>query len=158
MMIDNAPRLGGDATHAANHGSRTITITQPGTEPGTTDSPSTSMGSPANQTPDYQGTLYLRAEPSPTLDAPPRRQPRIKWDSDVVDNEGLNRKKSKVCCIFRKTRRFDESDSDESDSDCDSDDHRHCHDTKGKSNGLDSKYCSLPPPNEYERMPRYTSK
>ncbi|KAJ1969377.1 Type 1 phosphatases regulator ypi1 [Dispira parvispora] len=158
MTVNNVRRPGADVTPGANHGSRTMTIAQPSTESSAADSPSTSTGSPANQTPNYQGTLYLRAEPSPTLDAPPRRQPRVKWDNDVVDNEGLNRKKSKVCCIFRKTRRFDESDSDESDSDCDSDDHHHGHDNKGKSNGLDSNHRSLPPPNEYERMPRYSTK
>ena len=39
---------------------------------------------------------------------------RIQWAEDVVDNEGLGRKKSKVCCIFHKNREVGES-SDESD-------------------------------------------
>jgi len=38
----------------------------------------------------------------------------------VVDNEGLGRKSSKRCCIFRKQRAFGES-STESDSDHDHD-------------------------------------
>jgi len=38
----------------------------------------------------------------------------------VVDNEGCNKKKSKICCIYHKPRRFDES-SDESSSESDSD-------------------------------------
>lgn len=31
---------------------------------------------------------------------PPRRQ--IQWAEDVVDNEHLGRKKSNICCIYRK--------------------------------------------------------
>mmetsp|Transcript_6605 Transcript_6605/g.10904 ORF Transcript_6605/g.10904 Transcript_6605/m.10904 type:complete len:131 (+) Transcript_6605:24-416(+) len=39
----------------------------------------------------------------------------IEWTKDTVDNEFLNKKSSKSCCIYHKPRRFDESDSDESD-------------------------------------------
>ena len=71
------------------------------------------------------GTLHLRGGP--------RDRPRVVWDEDVVDNEGLGRKKSKsacnrtdetdrerltlflVCCIYHKPRQFDES-SDENTS------------------------------------------
>ena len=42
----------------------------------------------------------------------------VTWDSGIVDNEGMNRRKSKKCCIFHKQRPFDESDS-ESDDDSD---------------------------------------
>ncbi|KAJ1980152.1 Type 1 phosphatases regulator ypi1 [Dimargaris verticillata] len=117
-----------------SHGSRTITITSNATEDNSSDNAA-----------EYQGTLYLRA-PKPK----PKPKPRVCWDAEVVDNEGLNRKKSKVCCIFKKTRRFDESDSDESDSDCD-----HSHHHSATPNGNQK---SLPPPNEYERMPNYSKK
>jgi protein phosphatase 1 regulatory subunit 11 len=51
----------------------------------------------------------------------PRR--RIQWAEDVIDNEGLGRKSSKVCCIYHKTREFGESSSEEeSSSDESSDD------------------------------------
>jgi protein phosphatase 1 regulatory subunit 11 len=51
----------------------------------------------------------------------PRR--RIQWAEDVVDNEGLGRKSSKVCCIYHKTREIGESSSeDDSSSDESSDD------------------------------------
>ncbi|EXJ54667.1 hypothetical protein A1O7_10008 [Cladophialophora yegresii CBS 114405] len=52
----------------------------------------------------------------------PRR--RIQWAEDVVDNEGLGRKSSKVCCIYHKERAFGESSSedDSSSSDSSSDD------------------------------------
>ncbi|KAJ2907157.1 Type 1 phosphatases regulator ypi-1 like protein [Zalerion maritima] len=43
--------------------------------------------------------------------------PRVQWADDVVDNEGLGRKKSKVCCIYHRPRAVDESsDSDSSSS------------------------------------------
>ncbi|KAL7746391.1 hypothetical protein RI367_008234 [Sorochytrium milnesiophthora] len=45
----------------------------------------------------------------------------VSWGESVVDNEGLGRKKSKICCIFRKQRTFGES-SSESDSSSDDDD------------------------------------
>lgn len=41
--------------------------------------------------------------------------PSITWDKDVIDNEHMNKKSSKKCCIFHKARSFGESDSDESD-------------------------------------------
>ncbi|KAJ2732584.1 hypothetical protein IW152_003699 [Coemansia sp. BCRC 34962] len=63
----------------------------------------------------------------------------VQWAEDTVDNEHLNRKKSKVCCIFRRQRQFGESDSDES-----------CGSSSGNSDE-DS-------PNEYERMPRACNK
>lgn len=60
-----------------------------------------------------------------------RSRPRVVWSDDVVDNEGTGRKSSKICCIYHKPRKFDESSSEESsDSDSDSDcshDHHHSH-------------------------------
>lgn len=49
------------------------------------------------------------------------RTRRIQWAEGVIDNEGLGRKKSKVCCIYHKTREFGESSSEE-DSGSSSDD------------------------------------
>ncbi|SPO22979.1 related to YPI1 - inhibitor of the type I protein phosphatase Glc7p [Ustilago trichophora] len=40
---------------------------------------------------------------------------RVVWTEETVDNEGLGRKKSKICCIYHKPKAFDES-SDESSS------------------------------------------
>lgn len=45
----------------------------------------------------------------------------IRWAEDVVDNEGLGRKSSKVCCIYHKPRAVGESSSEEDSSDSDSD-------------------------------------
>ncbi|TQN73770.1 Type 1 phosphatases regulator YPI1 [Colletotrichum shisoi] len=49
----------------------------------------------------------------------PSRQ-SVRWAEDVVDNEGLGRKSSKVCCIYHRPKGVDES-SDESSSDSSSD-------------------------------------
>ncbi|KAK4455016.1 phosphatase inhibitor [Podospora aff. communis PSN243] len=49
----------------------------------------------------------------------------VQWREDVVDNEGLGRKSSKVCCIYHRPRAVgessDESSSDSSSSSSDSD-------------------------------------
>ena len=44
---------------------------------------------------------------------------RVSWTSDTVDNELLNKKKSKCCCIYQKTRSFDESSSEDENADKD---------------------------------------
>ncbi|ORY32821.1 phosphatase inhibitor-domain-containing protein [Naematelia encephala] len=54
------------------------------------------------------GVLRLRGGPA-------RRQ-RVVWAEDTVDNEGMGKKKSKICCIYHRPKAFDES-STESDSD-----------------------------------------
>nr|KIR50437.1 hypothetical protein I312_00377 [Cryptococcus bacillisporus CA1280] len=56
-----------------------------------------------------QTVLQLRAGPS--------TERRVVWTEETVDNEGLGKKKSKICCIYHKPRAFDESSSDESSSD-----------------------------------------
>ncbi|KAI7833902.1 phosphatase inhibitor-domain-containing protein [Kickxella alabastrina] len=119
--------IGGSQTAAASHGSRTMVIDPSHTVPG--------LG------PDRSaGVLHLRGFPeehtSETTIAAAVGSPRVQWSDDTVDNEGLGKKKSKVCCIFRKERQFGESDSDE--SCCSSDD--------------------SDAPNEYERMPRHRKK
>lgn len=85
-------------------------------------------------------------------------RPRVSWTEDTVDNENLNRKKSKICCIFHPTKEFGESSeesasesepSSSSDSDSDSsyganEDPRRPH-TCRRHRGR---------PNAYERLPR----
>jgi len=48
----------------------------------------------------------------------PRPSRRVQWTEDTVDNEHLNKKKSKCCCIYKKPVVFGESESEDSDSDC----------------------------------------
>ncbi|KAI9307211.1 phosphatase inhibitor-domain-containing protein [Cunninghamella echinulata] len=88
-----------------------------------------------------------------------RRPPVVRWDDDVVDNEHMGKKKSKICCIYHKPREVgessdSESSSNSSDSDSDSDDHsngrcRHQHGKKKKKNPRSVS------PNAYERQPVY---
>ncbi|RKF56884.1 Type 1 phosphatases regulator YPI1 [Erysiphe neolycopersici] len=42
---------------------------------------------------------------------------RIQWDETVINNEGMNKKKSKVCCIYHAPRGFGESSEESSSSD-----------------------------------------
>ncbi|XP_034668516.1 E3 ubiquitin-protein ligase PPP1R11 [Drosophila subobscura] len=68
-------------------------------------------------------TLHLRLEQ-------PRDERRVIFHEGVIDNEHLNRKKSKCCCIYKKPLAFGES-SSEDDEDCE-----HCfgHPEKRKRN------------------------
>lgn len=34
-----------------------------------------------------------------------RRKKRITWGEEVVDNENMNKKSSKICCIFNSKKR-----------------------------------------------------
>ncbi|PGH13803.1 hypothetical protein AJ80_06191 [Polytolypa hystricis UAMH7299] len=67
-------------------------------------------------------TLRLRGEDDAGLNTAEASNRRIRWAEDVVDNEGLGRKKSKVCCIFHKARPVGESSSESDSSDSSSDD------------------------------------
>ncbi|EEB09775.1 protein phosphatase inhibitor [Schizosaccharomyces japonicus yFS275] len=75
----------------------------------------TTTTTPAVQ--DEPVVLHLRGETSGR---------RVHWSQNTVDNEHLNKKKSKICCIYHKLREFDESSSEESDSDSGSDSDSSC--------------------------------
>ncbi|KZS92529.1 hypothetical protein SISNIDRAFT_117348 [Sistotremastrum niveocremeum HHB9708] len=94
-------------TSAPSDGSRTITVHEFEQGNGGPEGASGSSGPSV-------GVLRLRGHAS-------RRQgPRVAWKAEVIDNEGMGKKKSKICCIYHKPKRFDES-SDESDTDTESD-------------------------------------
>ncbi|KAL4788842.1 phosphatase inhibitor-domain-containing protein [Aspergillus venezuelensis] len=133
------------------------------------------------------GTLRLRAEdetPSGQDEAPARR---IRWSEDVVDNEGMGKKSSKVCCIYHKTRPVGESSSESESSDSDSSDSdggpkagnaggrkdckHHGHERDGTQGSSDSGRAHdghshgrkrsrqrKPSPNAYEKVPRHTKR
>ncbi|PSN48098.1 hypothetical protein C0J52_13250 [Blattella germanica] len=48
----------------------------------------------------------------------PESKKKVQWQSGTVDNEHLNKKKSKCCCQYEKPRAFDESSSSSSDDEC----------------------------------------
>jgi len=86
---------------APTDGSRTITLRD--------DQPREDGSGPDGEGADQIGALHLRGAT--------RVRPRVVWRDDVVDNEGAGKKKSKICCIYHKPKKFDESSSEE-DSDC----------------------------------------
>nr|POE52104.1 type 1 phosphatases regulator ypi1 [Quercus suber] len=144
-------RLRGSATASPNatHGSQTITLT------------------PAGPSEPPSATLRLRAEP--------QESSHVRWASDVVDNEGMGKKSSKVCCIYHKPKEPGDSDSDsassssEDDSDSEPDlsraqqagggrSGRHAHGRGGKGRGKGKGTDRKPSPNAYERQPRAQAK
>lgn len=75
----------------SREGSRTVVVVQSAAEQ-----------RDASALPDLDGAL---APPAGTLRlrGGPRSGPRVAWDEDVVDNEGLGKKKSKsTCCALEK--------------------------------------------------------
>ncbi|KAG0337734.1 Type 1 phosphatases regulator ypi1 [Podila humilis] len=151
-------RVAGSARRPATHGSRTMIL-----------DPTETVEEEVDPT---VGVLNLTGEPSTGR--------RVQWDEEVVDNEHLGKKKSKICCIFKKQKEFgessDESSSSESDSDSESDggpnssspsssrghgkgqkkEHEHEHDEACHNHGHHKK-TSKPKKrvvNEYERMPK----
>ncbi|KNG52372.1 type 1 phosphatase regulator ypi1 protein [Stemphylium lycopersici] len=96
-----APQSTSPRTATPNSGSRTMEIRP---------QPVLRLSAPS-------GVLRLRAEPT--------ERRHIQWAEDVIDNEGMGKKSSKVCCIYHKPRAADESSdddsSDSSSSDSDSD-------------------------------------
>lgn len=47
----------------------------------------------------------------------PRKANRVNWAQNTVDNENLNRKKSKCCCVYEKPRNWNESSSEDENED-----------------------------------------
>lgn len=75
-------------------------------------------------------TIQQQPSTSPVLQLKlrkPKNDKKVKWTTETVDNEHMNKKKSKCCCIHEKPRIFGES-SDEDDDDCTG----HCHGHKKK--------------------------
>ncbi|KAI7507036.1 hypothetical protein KC347_g7170 [Hortaea werneckii] len=107
-------------------------------------------------------TLRLRAEETPPQPSPSPSQ-HVRWAEDVVDNEGMGKKSSKVCCIYHKPHDGAESSGEDSSSSSSSDSEDSEPDLsraqraggsgkgKGKGKGRERK----PSPNAYERQPRY---
>ncbi|KAK0205086.1 phosphatase inhibitor-domain-containing protein [Desarmillaria ectypa] len=129
------------STSSPNDGSRTITVTNVPSIEGSSSTPAV-------------GSLRLRGA---------RRKPRVAWSEDVVDNEGCGRKKSKICCIYHKPRRFDESSDEDSSSDeSDSDESHSCGDPKHSHKGKSGNTKKIDPDhtesNAYEFTPNNSLK
>ncbi|KAH6639636.1 type 1 phosphatases regulator YPI1 [Boeremia exigua] len=147
------------ATPSGDTGSHTVQQTRP--------TPVLRLSAPS-------GVLRLRA-------APEERR-HIQWAEDVIDNEGMGKKSSKVCCIYHAPREAgessdessDSSSSDDSDSepdnstarpsrssrrarkpahDHDNDDCEHDHGA-GEGGKPRRKTKRAPSPNAYEKVPK----
>ncbi|CDH55614.1 hypothetical protein RO3G_10091 [Lichtheimia corymbifera JMRC:FSU:9682] len=143
-----------ERTSSPSHGSRTMTI-----DPAQEDYADENTDSGGE---DDVGILRLRGDMS-------ARRPRaIQWDESVVDNEHMNKKKSKICCIYHRPRAVGESSDEESSSDSSSsssdssdsdndhsdhcDHHHHRHQSKKIKKKRNPREAS---PNAYERQPVY---
>lgn len=74
-------------------------------------------------------TLVLRPQTTESqavhlkLKKPKNTHKQVSWDAQAIDNEHLNKKKSKCCCIYQKPKKFGDPDDENSESDndeCDS--------------------------------------
>ncbi|DBA71975.1 hypothetical protein WJX79_008774 [Trebouxia sp. C0005] len=72
-------------------------------------SPSTTSANKVNQAVTEVLTLRL---------APRRKAKAVRWSEEVVDNESMNKKKSKKCCIFHKQKSFGDWSDTDSDDEC----------------------------------------
>ncbi|SAM02047.1 hypothetical protein [Absidia glauca] len=130
-----------DQTASPSHGSRTLTETTHNRSP-----------SP----PDDIGVLRLRG------DMTARQPPVVRWDDDVVDNEHMGKKKSKICCIYHKPRQVGESSDSDTSSDSDSSSSSDEDDTKHgrhcRHHGRAKKDPRSVSPNAYEVQPVYKCK
>ncbi|CAO3638941.1 unnamed protein product [Cunninghamella blakesleeana] len=134
-----------ERTESPSHSSRTMVVEETAVEPNDT---------PVEPEDNNVGVLRLHG------DMTARRPPVVQWDDDVVDNEHMGKKKSKICCIYHKPREVGESSdessssSSDSDSDSDGDDHSNgrCNHKHGKKKKRNPRSVS---PNAYERQPVY---
>ncbi|KAI9712938.1 MAG: Type 1 phosphatases regulator ypi1 [Chrysothrix sp. TS-e1954] len=138
-----------------------------------TSTPSTHADQPAHVNFPPSGTLRLRGAATPQATQGAER--RVQWAEDVVNNEGMGKKKSKVCCIYHKPRTVGESSDEDSSSDSSDDDgdgdsgsnddgaarpansagHRHGDDSCGQhQSGKAKGRTKQPSPNAYEKQPK----
>lgn len=48
-----------------------------------------------------------------------KKDKQVKWTDGTVDNEGMGKKSSKCCCVYKKPHSYDESSTDSEQEDCD---------------------------------------
>lgn len=88
-------------------------------EEANSQSPTTSTLVLPSQETDREGqVIHLK------LKKPKNTSKQVSWDAHTVDNEHMNKKKSKCCCIYEKPKKFGEPDenesSDNNNDECDS--------------------------------------
>ncbi|CDR43278.1 CYFA0S11e03048g1_1 [Cyberlindnera fabianii] len=111
-------------------------------------------------------TLHLRLSAEPQEQTETTARPRVRWEEGTIDNEHMNKKKSKICCIFHPQRDFDAEDcscdSDSSSSSSSSSSSESEGEGNSSNNGDKRKkkkrLQKLPSPNSYEVQPDYSKK
>lgn len=99
--------------------------------------------------------LVLRASEEPQGD---RRE--VRWTEETIDNEDLNRKKSKICCIYHPPTEFGESSEEEvsesssSSSESESDSGAN-YDPRNHTTNCSHNHRHRSRPNAYERQPKH---
>ncbi|AET41164.1 type 1 protein phosphatase-activating protein YPI1 Ecym_7332 [Eremothecium cymbalariae DBVPG len=60
--------------------------------------------------PETSQLLQLRADQSDQVPKLSKKEQKSKvtWDRNVIDNEHMNKKKTKICCIFHPQQNYDE--------------------------------------------------
>ncbi|CAX45689.1 protein phosphatase inhibitor, putative [Candida dubliniensis CD36] len=91
-----------------------------------------------------------------------KKKPRVRWTEGTVDNEHMNKKKTKICCIFHPQRSFDEEveDDNHNHSCSSSDESSDSSDSEGDNGEDDESRRSggIPKPNAYEYQPHYENR
>lgn len=75
-----------------------------------------------------------------TLRLAPRMKKKVSWREDTVDNEHMQKKKSKICCIFHKDDDCDSDDGDDGEGKGkgkEQDHHHECNHANDGSNGAE---------------------
>lgn len=79
-------------------------------------------------------------ESTPVLKLRNSRKPQVRWTDDTVDNEHMNKKKTKICCIYHPP---------------DDDDHHCSSSSESESDDSDFEGEGDSGPNAYEKQPTY---
>ncbi|XP_077231731.1 inhibitor-3 [Tasmannia lanceolata] len=90
--------------------------------------------SPSSSSQHPQQTLVLRLSRRPS-------KKKVTWKEGTVDNEFLNKKSSKKCCMFHKQKPFDEDDSEDEDHDHDHHPKTDGHDQNSNKDGASTSGC-----------------
>ncbi|CDO92654.1 unnamed protein product [Kluyveromyces dobzhanskii CBS 2104] len=85
---------------------------------------------------DVPHLLQLRTDQTQEEKSKKKKGPKskVRWDEKVVDNEHMNKKKTKICCIFHPNTPLD---SDEEEG-CEHNDHEPGHDSSSSSSSSSS--------------------
>lgn len=76
------------------------------------------VGSRTGSVEEVPAVLQLRAtqDPPRSQEAMPTRH-NVRWEENVIDNENMNKKKTKICCIFHPQNEDEEECNHHSDDD-----------------------------------------